>query len=224
MATLVFVCEEHEEYGGNGWRPIDKPRFDPLSGMAVAHDIMEHNPRGTESTADELMAFGASIYVRKDYYRDRQANRPSSNFAGEIGDMLRKIMYGEVDQIAHCPFRPNVRGNEYVNAEINHVISELKSWCESETDGELKLSIVDEQNIRGWLAEGYRRTVKRYQGVKQYYVLSTFQQIEKQADEYLKHAEIGDQLTVRIWKRAHIGWSELDFKVVHRCGYGLEER
>ena len=36
--TRTFICEEHQEYSGKGWRPEWIPGADPLEGMGAAHD------------------------------------------------------------------------------------------------------------------------------------------------------------------------------------------
>lgn len=45
MQKFTFVCKTHDEYGGLGWALKSKPHFEPLPGMTVAHDVMEHFPR-----------------------------------------------------------------------------------------------------------------------------------------------------------------------------------
>ena len=64
MITKTFIIEEHEEYQTKGARPIDTPHADPLGGMSVAHDMLEHFHNDQGSVYEELMALGASYYVR----------------------------------------------------------------------------------------------------------------------------------------------------------------
>ena len=40
-----FIAEEHEEFGMLGWKLKDCPGMGPLTGITVAHDILEHFSR-----------------------------------------------------------------------------------------------------------------------------------------------------------------------------------
>ena len=63
--TWVFECAEHSDFGTNGWKLKGQTNADPLQGMAVAHDILEHAPNGDMGVEDEMIALGASLYVRE---------------------------------------------------------------------------------------------------------------------------------------------------------------
>ncbi len=51
------------DYGGEGFRPSDRPDFNYLDGRVVAHDLLEHLT-DDETLAGEMQALGASVYVR----------------------------------------------------------------------------------------------------------------------------------------------------------------
>jgi len=61
MKRYTFEVAEHEEYGSLGFKPSWYPKGDPLGGMAVAHDILEHFPKDDGSAEGEYMALGASL-------------------------------------------------------------------------------------------------------------------------------------------------------------------
>jgi hypothetical protein len=69
-----------------GYVPEELKNFQGLDGMAegmgIAHDLLEHTPSKIGSYADEIMAAGASVYVRNEggyvvntYQGDRDINK-----------------------------------------------------------------------------------------------------------------------------------------------------
>jgi len=90
--TKTFVIEEHEEFGGLGLRPVDVPHADPLGGMATAHDMLEHFPGDDGGVEAELMALGATIFVRAEpgYFHNRIGNPdPAKNLAADFPEIAR---------------------------------------------------------------------------------------------------------------------------------------
>jgi hypothetical protein len=204
MKTLFkFTCAEHQEYGGLGWRIANMPAFDPLGGMGVAHDILEHWPND-DSTTGELMALGASMVVRDfdRYYRERgqYAPSPARNFSGEIAELLLKIDSGE-----WVPLRPIKRlilpSDIRALAEIRYAVQHIHRHFSGESgdyDGPYRMDLVTEAHVRSWLATGFNRALRRYKDTDRYNLLRAFQHIEKQADLALMDAYEGAEMTVRV--------------------------
>lgn len=72
-----------------GWRLKSRPGYDPLQGMAVAHDVLEHFPDSTDSIADEFQALGASLWLRGETGYDRRGGDfPAGNLAAEFLDIF----------------------------------------------------------------------------------------------------------------------------------------
>lgn len=93
--TFEFVCAEHEEFGENGWRLKSQPDFDPLSGMAVAHDCLEHFTDSADP-ADEFLALGAAMWIRDENYHARAGHHttdPGKHISGDLPDIIRHIAY-----------------------------------------------------------------------------------------------------------------------------------
>jgi hypothetical protein len=208
----TFSCAEHEEFGNLGWRLMSQPDFDPLSGMAVAHDILEHFPNGDGSPKDELLALGASIWVRDGWHTNGTAG---DNIAPDLQEVLRHVTYEDMS----LPDPPATKPLEhYAEDEITKAVECLLR--ESKYNGE-KYSPSTLSAVRGWLRIGYRKGVRRYNGWYACDVQTIFNEIMQAADKALKHAEAGDRLVVSyaIQLRKH----NYQLKVRHIPGYELGE-
>lgn len=209
MHKKTFVCETHQEYGELGWRPQSNPNFDPLSGMAVAHDTLEHAPNTTDSIEDELQAFGAMIHVRGYHYFIRQGSydpRPVYHMSGELAMLLEKVHFGELAAIPARKLTPC--------EDIQNDLIELVKMIRRELtfiDDALELTDAMARNLCAWITTGYLKARKRYANVD---ALTMFCEIEKRANDILKHANEGDQLTVIVSRGA--------VRVIHTEAYELE--
>jgi hypothetical protein len=190
----AFVCEEHKEFGSLGWRLEDKPYFDPLGGMAVAHDILEHFPRCGDTIHDELQALGASLWVRESYPYN---GNPGENIASDF-PMIFAHAVNDSMELRQPP--RTYRLPDYVEREIHTAVQRFKrmkqdgDWVD-EDGGIFKRAI---QAIPGWLRIGYRRAVRRYHGLDQASVCYLFRTIQTAADNTLKYAEEGERLIVSV--------------------------
>lgn len=197
-----FVCAEHEEFGSLGWKLQNMPAFDPLPGMGVAHDILEHLPHD-DSTAGELMALGAMFHVRgEDYFvnKGRAYHRPSYHCHGEIAELLNKIDNGEWIALRDCPHL-KTHSDEYVQLEIDDTIDLVKKYLRDDLSNGYEMDKATEDKVRGFLAHGYRSAVRRYRHVDRSVLLDTFNEIEERADNALKHVDKGEVLKVKlVWK------------------------
>jgi len=197
-----FVCEEHADYSTTGWRLTNMPAFDPLPGMAVAHDILEHWP-DDDSTTGELLALGAMIYVRgEDYYahKGQSTISPGENCAGEIGDLLLKIESGEWVDLRETTGQRTCTKDEFARAEIATAIAQAKKHIREEREGTMPDSATW-RTVRYWLTKGFNLARLRYRGIDRWELQRTFTEIESAADRELKSASIGDVLSVRLsWR------------------------
>ncbi len=189
----IFDCKEHQEYGGLGWVLQNMPAFDPLPGMAVAHDMLEHIP-DDDSTTGELMALGAFLYVRgEEYFQQKRrgmgTTSPAENCHGEIGDLLIKIHYKEWVPLQAT--RHTLRGLPGdIQDEIKKTVRLVRRYLKTERD-DYTMTAEDSRAILGWMAEGYRQAAKRYSDLPRYELLDLFCRIEAAADKALKQAEEG---------------------------------
>lgn len=186
----TFACRAHQEYGSLGWILDNMPAFDPLGGMAVAHDVMEHIPHD-DSTTGELMALGAMMYVRGgDYFANKRSMtpRPSYHASGEVGDLFCKIHTGEWVPLRDAPKLYKARE---IQSEIDNLVFLVRKHLKEERDNDYKLTAADNRNLRAWIAYGYNRAVIRYKNITRLELLDVFCEIEEYADERLKTAEEG---------------------------------
>ncbi len=195
--TFTFVCEEHKEYGSLGWRIKSQPEFDPLGGMAVAHDCLEHFS-DSPNPADEFMALGASMFIRDETFyamKGKHYTNPGVHIASDMPEILRHV----INEGYELPAAPHTKALETrVEGYIDTMFEEYLKNIEDDYDyDELKLTPELKRSIRSYLRIGYRSAVRRYQnrdGQAQY----LFTEIEETADKYLKHSEPGSELRVSV--------------------------
>lgn len=182
-----------------GYKPSWYPEGDPLGGMAVAHDILEHFPNDDGKAEGEFMALGASLWIRgqSGYFRN---GTPESNIASDFPEIWRHVIYeDERTYVRECPHKS--RNEEVQESGKQILIHALEEMREQFEEYELP-SEETQQRIVQWLAYGFNRAAKRYgkyhrRGITHYEIAhQLFAEIEKQADEKLKYAEEGQILTV----------------------------
>lgn len=188
--TFIFQCAEHEEFGSNGWRLKSQPDFDPLGGMAVAHDCLEHFTDSAEP-ADEFLALGASMWLRDNQYRayrGQYTTDPGANIAADLPDILRHVIH-EGYRLREAP-RTRATDEDCEDA-IRSMFAvyrkELREYHEDERR-EMRINRDTERTIRSWLRLGYRKARRRYRD-RQWEAGQLFTQIEQAADKHLMHAE-----------------------------------
>lgn len=197
--TIRFLYQIHEEYGSPGWLQKAMPGYDPLGGMAVAHDCLEHFPGGTDAAHDEFQALGASLFIRgeSDYYaQKRQGNsNPGSNVGSDIPEVIRHIIHEGTafnDPPRTRPLEDHVE--EWINTALKEARTECGYQFENADDVREVKSIL--AKARSWLRVGYRRAEKRYAKIGPHAACQMFMNIETAADEAMKQAEEGDELEV----------------------------
>lgn len=200
MKRFVFDVAKHEEYGELGLRPKWYPTGDPLSGMAAAHDILEHFPKDDGSTEGELMALGASIFIRGDggwsskYRRYDSVRDPAADIPQVWGYMLDRE---NRTTLKPCGLSRDSFGVETGRAIVAEGMRELRHQYEdadSQPDAETR------ERMARWIARGYAKAQRRYSRVigGACAVASLFMTIERECDEALKRADEGMQLSVYV--------------------------
>lgn len=197
--TFTFVCARHEEYDGNGWRLKSQPDFDPLSGMAVAHDCLEHF-NDSADPADEFQALGASMWIRNEDYHYRSNHgitNPGSHIASDMPEIIRHIIHEGYG----LPDAPRTRATDedlegYIATMFPEYAKELK-YMEGRDAREMRITADRRRAITSYLRIGHRRAAKRYKG-RNWEAQQIFTQIETTTDKHLKYAEEGAELTVTV--------------------------
>jgi hypothetical protein len=189
MLIRRFKLKEHEDFGSNGWLMVGAPdTYVPLSGMAVAHDLLEHRRNDQGTVEDELLAFGAVLYIRGEggyWARKGSPYQPGYHLGGEIGNDLG-VKYGGVENRIQDPGRTRPL-EEHVEEWIAEAIAEARSALK-ECCNDFTFKQVEEFLSRavGWIRRGYRMALKRYHGIPVCNLAYLYAQIEEKADRLLK--------------------------------------
>ncbi len=199
-----FVAAEHPEYGSMGWRSKHVYDFDPLPGMAVAHDILEHFADTTANADDEFQAFGSILYVRGlgGYFSRKSRYSPGSNLASDVPEIARHVVHGEATMKA-APKKTKPLSVE-VEGWIAEALREGRRECVEQFDDPDDMAVIDEmlKQAVDWIRIGFRRAEKRFQKAGLHgrraseEICQLFEYIEQEADRYLKTVEGGEELRV----------------------------
>ena len=195
MKTFVFELAEHPEYGSNGWRMVGT-NMDPLGGMGVAHDCLEHFGEDNVTVTSELKALGASLFTRADYFsaKGKFETNPGVHIAADVPMILQAIRNG--DHITKPPATRPIPCEDCIDKMFSEV---RKNWRDECEDIMCRNDMARQfPAIRSWLRVGYRMATRRYRGHSQWDVTNLFMSIEDAADKYLKHAESWNRLVVRV--------------------------
>jgi hypothetical protein len=209
--TATFEVKIHEEFGIKGLAMVGRNWADPYDGMAVAHDILEHGVDDTGTQEEELMALGATFYVRNmDAYYDHKGKYVTDLAIHIASDMLEQvhIMHSTGKQHWDDPGRVRLC-DPHIEDTLTVLVSEVKKLMHSEFDRFSDVppafrEAIEFTKMKRWLRKGYHRAVKQYAALQPYQVCNLFEEIEKKADHFLKHAEpYGAQckITVDLEKR-----------------------
>lgn len=197
-----FVADMHEDYGTLGWRQKSQPGFDPLPGMAVAHDCLEHFRGGDESPANEFEALGAAWHLRGENPMSSSFRTPEEDMAADMPSIVRHIVH-EGMHLAEPP-RTRPMRDEDTEESFRNVIKYTRVFCLSEMEHEISEGTLTTHELDailrkalGWLRIGYRRARRRYRGVLGW-AQTCFGIILAEADKRLKHANEGDVLDVQV--------------------------
>ena len=200
-----FEKAEHSDYGSEVWRLVGHPNFDPLAGMAVAHDCLEHFPGDVGTIDQEFMALGASYVVRDGdcYYHHRGGRyRAPENVSADMPTLITGLLGGQWSLEAPPKTKPLSDSTEedFVVEVFNETLklfkSELPDIQIDEKDKHLVTLFMT--SIVPWFRIGLRRAKKRYRDVPTFQLCHMFATIEKEADSLLKRAESYQRLHVNV--------------------------
>ena len=201
MRKYTFEVQRHEEYDELGLALVGRRWAEPLQGMAVAHDILEHFPDDTGSSEEELMALGASIYVRDHglYFSSVGRSRPDPGYQMST-DIVEQKRY--MDERGES-YRLRDPGTTLRCAPIEGFIEAAREAVQKEARCFFTYEEVPEFlrssewfKIAGWLRKGYRRAKRRYRCTTSYHLCCLFRDIEQQVDRALKCIEEGARINI----------------------------
>lgn len=205
MIKRTFIVEEHEEYGSVGFRPSWVPNADPLGGMAVAHDILEHFPGDDGGVECELMALGAAMWIRGKggWWHDAYHADPAYHISGDFEELYRHVRWENFSLRDSGRTRP-LNDEEAEDWCQRAATMGLRSVHENEGYGDLgeeeesHLSVFcseqTRQRVVGWLRRGYRKAARRYRNSDSYSLCQIFRTIQKTADKWLERGAEEQQI------------------------------
>jgi hypothetical protein len=191
----TFVCEKHEEYGELGWKLKSKPHFEPLGGMATAHDILEHFQNDDGTAGGECQALGAMFLVRGETYQHIK----NQQFDRTPGESLGSDLVELFNRQYPMPTPPATKRLD--DAKIERWLYDAygstlheASWSELDEKEEFKTFVA---KAIVWMRIGYKRALKKYKDVA-LDIPYIFHSIETQADELLKNAYESQEMVVEL--------------------------
>lgn len=211
MITRTFIVEKHEEYGNVGLRPEGVPHADPLTGMAIAHDILEHFHRDDGSQEAEFMALGASLFVRGEgYFAQRGSNStdPAEHLSGEFGLIYDALCQRSEPTTVRDPGRTTKLEDDLEELLDRMFMKARKEFFDSHEEESERRYLREPQatRMRGWFRRGYRKAIKRYKEIDPCLntcaLSSLFIDIQKEADLALKRFDWeGQRVTIAVSPR-----------------------
>lgn len=195
MITALFETAIDDEYGTLGFRMRNRPHFNAVPGMAVAHDLLEHFPGDDGTLEHELMALGASLFVRnfEEYfhYIGQRITDPVQNIASDFINQYH--LHGEDYTLRAINTRAFAGSELYIEDVIQSIFSQGRRVVSADTSCIPEwLKSGRRADCVGWLRHGYRSARRRYRRYRQHNVLSAFMEIEKLVDGALRTAEPGE--------------------------------
>lgn len=201
MISMEFEVAIHEEYGDLGFRPCDMPNADPLTGMAVAHDMLEHfaNDRGT--VEDELQALGAMLFVRgggfnwgyNRYWMEiGNVNNPWDHIASDFSFQTNYMIQRGDSLMLREPPRTTRLDDEFelIIGKAVHFATITNDDNDVRTSEWCKLP-----RVQGWMRLGCRRARARYRN-RGDEVYECFKLIQDKADRLLKVMDEGSRIVI----------------------------
>lgn len=190
MLIRRFRKTMNEDFGEPGWLMEGAPStYFPIGGLAVAHDIMEHRPGDEGTVKDELLAFGAMVYLRGEggywHQRGRARTSPGDQIGGELASDLG-IKYGGIADGVPDPGR-TLKLEEHVEEWLAQAIQVARTELHAHGH-DFSPNQINEffTHAVGWMRRGYRAARKRYTNSSPSYLTDLFMQIEDRADNLLK--------------------------------------
>jgi len=204
MIRRKFIVKRHEEFGSLGLCPFDdqyNPALEPLAGMTIAHDILEHFPNAHGTAEEEYMALGATMLVRSQWSERR--GTMEENLASEFATVYK---WSEQHCLPMIPVNKKIRN---LDEEIEETLRRTRRFAIMSMESEILYDDDEtEESVRfleeyadaalDWIRVGYRKATRRYRNVPAIFLGSVFKQISDGVELALKRAVEGQLVKISV--------------------------
>ncbi len=214
-----LMIERHPEYDNIGFKLIGREWADPVEGLGLAHDVLEHARKDTGTIEEEFSALGASLYVRDLDDAYHQLNPMGNN---DVVENLKSEFYFQTqywDEAGYTQLAKHrgqkLKDHPEVEEILEKIARKVPAFVYNEIGGHHPLGS-REQISRAitWMRQGFRRAKSQYKGIRQYNLTHAFVQIAKKADDLLRMYEEGSRFDLKIKMNRHVGDIEWEFVYV----------
>lgn len=181
MKYKLKICQNEQNIGAIITSPRSREYHDPVLGLGIAHDIIEHPTKShPDPYIDELMAIGGTIAGRLRNTYTRNWYNIQSEIAG--------LIYQNPESFTYNTLYPNKATLK--NKDIVELINKSVSIA---IVNAIPTGNVDAALIESWICEGFSRFNKRFNSYSVYDITnSVFNLIRYEVDKWVKYSEEGD--------------------------------
>lgn len=221
MITKKFTCKMHADHGTLGWVMNTMPHFDPVPGMAVAHDCLEHLTRrvGFEG---EMEAFGVALFIRHGggYWQERQTGRHPSKatWSYNTSDEIAEFLARDAQMVVAKPPRTALLEDDDAEEQISEMLVKALASFHDEFAECYGFEDTPETEVKeclaraaGWIRRGWLKADRKY-SANPYDLAYMFGKIEEEVDA-IRNPQEGDTLTVKFAR------DNVDYSVTHKRIY-----
>ena len=158
---FTYVSEDESEQGYSGLKANWLPDwFDPVNGISIFHDMLEHCDDDEGHQYQEIMALAAAYYTRIETGYLNQITEHHKNNVSRMQQFLWSFIWNEFDEERPYDIPPPPKGVESLD---NYHLFLLASQLAINTHTTYK-SFPDDAipHTAGWCAHGYRLAEKRF--------------------------------------------------------------
>ncbi len=202
MLTKKFEWRHDEDFGGEGWAPVEQPTFNVCSPLMIAHDTLEHFPKDKGDIEAELHALGAMLLIRGEsgwFYANGNRKGTSYNLSAD----LSRFLINERNETYILPKAGEKKLSEDF-LDMHH--RDVQEACRLAVEGanselyedDFNFLLADTKGMAYTLMIGYEKARKRYKGLNSCELSYLFDEIMKQTKDYTGYGEFGMQMTVSV--------------------------
>ena len=201
---VELVWGEDQELGSFGWIPKHNPSFNAMQGFGVAHDVMEHTDLLSGTLEEEMLAFGAMLYIRGEggWWWNSMNASPASNMKYDIAKFSHDVFYQkDYGCVLGKPKRTlHIDNEDDIQAIVEQSWRALRAEFEYEPEDWRAFTHHNpnwRKNVAGWIRRGYQECKRRYLGHQAWHLCDVFKEITQKVDGY-KWVEQGEELHITL--------------------------